>query len=190
MVADGPHGGVLEQEEKTAAEALLARLCRGDLAALSALYDLFAPRMLALGTKMLGDGRDAEDVLHDVFVEAWRHAAEFNGTRGNVEAWLILRMRSRCIDRIRSAERRRRVSMEEAELPVAEVDPWAQERHAVQRAMSTLPQEQRDVVMLTYFEGLSGPEIAARFGVPLGTVKSRLASAVTRLRAALGRGGT
>jgi len=168
-------------------------MCRGERSALAALYDRFAGRMLALGIRLLGDRREAEDILHDVFIQAWARAAEFDAQRGSVEAWLILRMRSRSIDRIRSAERTRVVFMEDEVIPelvgTAE-GPQALgwERTALHQSMGELPAEQRQVVALSYFGGLSGSEIAQRLGVPLGTVKSRLAAAMVRMRAGLGAG--
>src|SRR5436190_20568735 len=78
---------------------LVSAVVGGDRAALAGLYDRHAPILLALGARILGDRALAEDVLHDVFLEAWHHAAEFDGGRGTVRAWLITRMRSRCLDR-------------------------------------------------------------------------------------------
>ncbi|MEW5849935.1 MAG: sigma-70 family RNA polymerase sigma factor [Myxococcota bacterium] len=176
--------------ERTAAAAddvaLVAEVARGSREALAALYDRHAGVLLGLGQRMLGDRREAEDTLHDVFLEVWRAAADYDPNRAPVRAWLILRMRSRALDRLRSAERRRAVSMggaegwEESTRPTASV-----ERVAIQRAMAALPAEQRRVLALGFYEGLSASEIAKREDLPIGTVKSRTAAGLSKLRAAL-----
>ncbi|HEX6766586.1 MAG TPA: sigma factor, partial [Polyangiaceae bacterium] len=99
-----------EDLEKRAADAetdadIVARMARGDRAALGELYGRHAGRVLALLLKILGDRAEAEDLLHDVFLETWRHAAAYSPERGTVAAWLVLRARSRAIDRRRSAPR-------------------------------------------------------------------------------------
>jgi len=140
--------------------------------------------MLALGRRMLGTRCEAEDILHNVFLEAWRHAGDYDGTRGSVKAWLLLRMRSRCLDRLRSHGYARSAGVTEARLGAC-LD--TQERHLdASRARSTLEDLsplQRQVLELGYLHGFSLSEIAAALGVPLGTVKSRTASAMKQLRA-------
>ena len=80
---------------------ILVRVVAGDHSALTQLYDRHAPVMLGVATRVLGSRRDAEDLLHDVFLEAWQKAASFDATRGSVKTWLLLRVRSRAIDRLR-----------------------------------------------------------------------------------------
>ena len=145
---------------------------------------------MAVGCRVLGDPRESEDLLHDVFLEVWRQAADYDEQRGSVRAWLLMRMRSRALDRRKAAGYARVVSMEERRLPepaaTAVEDPQlAPDREAVRRALSQLPVEQRQVLELGYFEGLSSSEIAERIGAPIGTVKSRVAAALAKLRACL-----
>ena len=147
-------------------------MAAGDPAGLSRLYDSYAPRLLALGVHVLRDQGEAEDVLHDVFMEAWKRAGSFDAERAAVRTWLVVRMRSRCLDRLRA--RNVRADAPEARLPA----PVGRIRDAV----ATLPDAQRRVMELLYFEGLSSREAAERIGCPVGSVKSRVRLAMTSLR--------
>jgi RNA polymerase sigma-70 factor (ECF subfamily) len=171
--------------------ALWRRVVEGDRRALAELYDRHGGLMLALARRILGgDGREAEDLVHDVFLEAWRQAADFDAGRGSVRAWLVLRLRSRALDRKKSAGFARVDSLDaHTELGLrtgeGEDQSLSPDRERVKRALAELPAEQREVLLLGYFEGLSSSEIAERLGTPIGTVKSRVAAALSRLRAAL-----
>ena len=182
-------GSVVDQGDVT----LISGTASGDRDCLAALYDRYAAALLAIGRRILGDRREAEDLLHDVFLEVWRQAADYVESRGTVRAWLLMRMRSRALDRRKAA-----VFAKRADLPAADTladvlgdgdggeDPaLAPDRHAVRRALAELPAEQRQVLELGYFEGLSSTEIAERVRAPVGTVKSRVAAALAKLRAGL-----
>jgi RNA polymerase sigma-70 factor (ECF subfamily) len=123
--------------------------------------------------------------MHDVFLEAWHSASLYDQQRGTVATWLILRMRSRTLDRLRSAGRTRTVLMEDP-LPVtAQIsdDPHdSADKMALRDALNDLPPEQRAVLELGYFGGLSSSEIAAKIGISVGTVKSRTAAGLSKLR--------
>ena len=165
----------------------------GDAAALGALYDRHAPTLLAIGHRILRNGREAEDLLHDVFVEAWRHAGDYDPARGSVQAWLRLRMRSRALDRVRSPRVSRARPLDDAvqaRLAGGEDPERAADGAVLHSALEKLPEEQRKVLLLGYFEGLSCSEIAVRVGVPIGTVKSRVAAAMGKLRAHFAGGKT
>lgn len=176
----------------------LKALARGDQQALGRLYDRHAPILLALGIRLLGERREAEDILHDCFVEAWRHAGDYDSQRASVKTWLVLRMRSRCLDRLRSAGHTRRESMtgrEEATFRqasgsggdiTATPEDDRVDAYRLKHALAELPPDQREVIVLGFFDGLSSSEIAAELGIPIGTVKSRVRSAMIRLRAAIG----
>jgi RNA polymerase sigma-70 factor (ECF subfamily) len=170
---------------------LVERIARGDRDAFARLYDRHAPALLALGRRILGELREAEDVLHDVFLEAWRSIGDFDARRGTVRAWLSLRMRSRAIDRLRGIQRAPLVALDPMHLdraaPTAGDPQLAPDLRRVREALTTLSSEQRVVIELAYFTGLSFSEIAARLGIPLGTAKSRAAAAMSRLRTALWR---
>ena len=172
--------------------ALLRRLAAGEKAALGVLYDRHAGLLLALGVRIVGVRREAEDLVHDVFLEAWRHAGDYQAERGSVKTWLLLRMRSRCLDKVRSHSFARSTPFE-TETDKEPSRSGAADRHerrldgARARALlEQLPQGQREVLELGYFEGLSFSEIALQLDIPIGTVKSRVAAAMTKLRADLG----
>lgn len=172
---------------------LVAAMATGDRAALAELYERHAPQMLGLAFRILRSRRDAEDLLHDVFVEAWQKTRSYDAARGPVRAWLLLRLRSRAIDRARALATAREFAMAQAaEGPppaVAAEQSLAPDRLRARQALESLPKEQRAVIELAYFEGLSARDAAVRLGIPMGTVKSRLFAAMAKLRAELGVSG-
>lgn len=168
---------------------LVARMARGDRAALARLYERHAPRLCALARQILGDAGEAEDLLHDVFLEAWRRAADYSEARGSVSSWLSLRTRSRAIDRRRSAPGKRNIGLADIHLetigppPDSSRDPArSSDRDRLRQALLTMSDAEREVLLLGYFQGLSTSEIAERIGAPLGTVKSRTRAALIKLR--------
>jgi RNA polymerase sigma-70 factor (ECF subfamily) len=163
---------------------LIRRLVAGDQHALGDLYDKCAGLVNALALRVLRDAADAEDVVQEVFVQAWRQAARFDPARGTPEAWLCTIARSRALDRLRRRAARREESGEQA--PPAVATPRNEEALAVRKALDGLSEVQRRALELAYYEGLTQSEIAARLGEPLGTVKTRIRSAMIRLRETLG----
>jgi RNA polymerase sigma-70 factor (ECF subfamily) len=171
-------------------EALIIGAAGGDAGALARLYDRYAPLLLSAGVRILKNRRDAEDLLHDVFVEVWQQAGDYDCARGSVKSWLFLRMRSRAIDRLRLASRKNvelgdRV-LATATCDMAEDPALAPDRAQVRTTLEVLPPDQRMAIELAYFGGLSGAQIAAQLGVPLGTIKTRLALGMSKLRAVFG----
>jgi RNA polymerase sigma-70 factor (ECF subfamily) len=168
-------------------QSLVERIARGDRDALGRLYDRYAPALLALALRVVANRADAENLLHDVFLEAWRSIGDYHPDRGSVRAWLCLRMRSRAIDRLRAVQRARVVAMSEPpEHPDRSSDPLlALDRDRVRWALGGLSKEQRAVIELGYFGGFSSSQIALRLTIPIGTVKSRVAAALSRLRGVL-----
>jgi RNA polymerase sigma-70 factor (ECF subfamily) len=171
-------------------EALVRAIANGDTQALAALYDRHAPLMFGLARRIVGGKPEAEDIVHDVFVEAWRRAADYDESRGSVKAWLLLRTRSRAIDFRKSAGVSRTVPTGDGAWLASLIDPRgddseAPDRARVRRVLLALNVEQREVLLLGYFEGLSSSEIAAQLSIPIGTVKSRVAAALSALRHAL-----
>ncbi len=167
---------------------LLRQCAAGDRQALGSLYDRHAAVMLALGLRIVGVRREAEDLLHDVFLEAWRHAGDYDPRRSAVKTWLLLRMRSRCLDRVRSHAFSRTESLdaEPARGGGQERLERALDGSRLRALVDTLPQGQREVLELGYFAGLTFQEVADQLGIPIGTVKSRVSAAMTRLRGELG----
>ena len=171
-------------------EALVRAIANGDTRALAALYDRHVALMLGLARRIIGRKAEAEDIVHDVFVEAWRRAADYDHARGSVKAWLLLRTRSRAIDFRKSAGVSRTVPTGDSAWLGTLIDPRAEQSEAPDRArlrnvLVALTTDQRDVLLLAYFEGLSSSEIASKVGIPIGTVKSRMAAALNALRVAL-----
>ena len=173
--------------------ALVAGVARAERDAFAALFDRYAPLMLGAAHGVLHSRNDAEDLLHDVFLEVWHKAAGYDPARGSVRTWLLLRVRSRAIDRVRALSVARRHGMAP---PAAAEAPRESDAEAmlllradagrVRDALRGLPDAQRTLVELAFFEGLSCAELAERCALPVGTVKSRLARAMGRLREELG----
>jgi RNA polymerase sigma-70 factor, ECF subfamily len=170
---------------------LIRAACKGDQSAVAQLYDRYSPLLSALGHRILGNPREVEDLLHDVFIEAWRRAKDYDATRGTVRAWLVMRMRSRALDRVRAAGRAKVVLQDDAQIPERESpdDPSvAPDQARVRAAVAKLPEEQRVVLELGYFQGMTSSEIAKEIQIPIGTVKSRVARGLHALRLAM-KGG-
>ncbi len=168
---------------------LIVALVAGREEALGELYDRYGDLLMAIGLRMLGNHAEAEDLVHDVIVEAWRRAADFDPARGGVRAWLVTRARSRALDRVKSPGRQRVQALDpeaHERLPAASADPGGADHDRLRRAVALLTPEQRAVVEAAYFDGLSSSEMATVLGIPIGTVKSRMASGLAKLRAALG----
>ena len=166
---------------------LMEAVAAGDRQALAQLYDRHGPVLLALGMRFLGSRAEAEDVLHDVFLEVWKRAHTFDPARASLRTWLAVRMRSRALDRLKSAGVSRRQPL--AAAPERAEEPRGAMTYDSVRLpgwLATLPEAQREVILLGYFEGLSCSEMAGRLAIPIGTVKSRLASAMRNLRDTVG----
>jgi RNA polymerase sigma-70 factor (ECF subfamily) len=172
--------------------ALVSAMAAGDRRALATLYDRHASYLLALALRIVKSRGEAEDLLHDVFLEVWRSARDYDPGRGRVRTWLVIRTRSRALDVVKSARISRRSGDEQVlERVVAEVDVTSSPDQArVRAALTTLSPDQRAVLELAYFDGLSCSEISERLSVPIGTVKSRVAAALTKLRHTLGPAAT
>ncbi len=165
---------------------LVSRMARGDRAALGALYERHAARLAALAERMLGEREEAADLVHEVFLEAWRRAEDYASERGSVSTWLSLRTRSRAIDRRRAAPRARTQALS-PDLLASAADPDADptrisDHERLKRALGDMSVDEQQVIFLGYFEGLSSSEIAERVGAPIGTVKSRTRAALSKLR--------
>ncbi len=170
--------------------ALVGLMAAGDEPALGALYDRWVDAVTALVVRIVRDAQDAEEVVEAVFWQAWQQAGRYAADRGTPGAWLLAMARSRSLDRLRSLRRRRDEQPADETIfdrqpaagdPLSHLD--ARERaDRVTQSMATLPAEQREVLELAYFEGLSQTEIADRLGQPLGTVKTRARLGLRKLR--------
>jgi RNA polymerase sigma-70 factor (ECF subfamily) len=175
--------------------ALLEAIAEGHTAAFGQLYDRHADALMAVGLKVLRDREDAEDVIHDVCLEVWERASSYDPDRASVRTWLLVKMRSRCIDRLRRQGRRPSARVDEL---VGDAEPrhepqndLAADRDVIRQALRQLPERLRTVLLLLYFRGMTCTEIADEVAIPVGTVKSRLYAARQKLQDVLGpdRGG-
>jgi RNA polymerase sigma-70 factor (ECF subfamily) len=195
--ASYPNQGNATPSAGTDDAALIARMSAGDEGALGLLYDRWEDSVRSLALAIVGESAEAEDVVEDVFWQAWRQTARFDASRGSAGAWLLTMTRSRSIDRVRAIRRTREVvGLDELEQSGSDPaiwtadDPLADAVHGercrlVRAALRALPGEQRESLELAYFEGLSQTEIAERTGHPLGTVKTRMRLAMQKLRDSL-----
>lgn len=170
--------------------ALIRRAAGGDEAALAALYDATSSLVYSLALRMLRDQSAAEEVTLEVYMQAYRQASSYDPGRGTPSAWLVTLTRSRAIDRLRADSRRQK--REEslamgALLSTHTADPEecsaeTERRRIVSAALEALSVEQRQVIEIAYYAGLSHTEIAIKLGLPLGAVKTRLRTAMIVLR--------
>jgi RNA polymerase sigma-70 factor (ECF subfamily) len=179
--------------DPTIAVRLIQQVANQDRDAFGQLYDRFSTLVFTIAMRMLKARSDAEDLLQEVFVQVWRQAQSYKAERGSPEAWIVNIARSRAIDKIRSIRRMeksfvltddpaRAESSDNVESSVAE----SEARMAMSSALANLPETQRRVLELAYFDGLTQTEIANRLAEPLGTVKTRMRSGIQRLRDMLG----
>jgi RNA polymerase sigma-70 factor, ECF subfamily len=165
---------------------LAERFASGDDGALREVYDLYAAPMFATALHLLGDREQAADAVQQAFLQAWRSAGRFDPTR-ELKPWLYAIVRRAAIDTYRRTRRLPVPGLDES-TPAPDDLPGLEEAWAaweVREAVETLPDVERDVMRLTYFDGLTYPEIADKLGVAVGTVKSRAFRAHRRLEALL-----
>ncbi len=164
-------------------------MARGDGDALRTLNARYGRMLAALARRIVGSDSDAEEVAADVLWQAWHSAGAFDPSRGSVSVWLVTLGRSRAIDRLRSLKAREaRPEMNDppstAEDPGREIDV-AKRAARVRAAMSALEANEKTALEMAYYSDLSQSEIADKLGIPLGTVKTRIRSAMIKLRKAL-----
>ena len=188
----GSHASVREMEGSDA--LLAARLAAGDDRALAEAFDQLAPSVYGGALRVLGNGSAAQDVVQDVFVELWSHPDRYDPIAGSLRTYLIVLARHRAVDLLRSELRRvarqeRHYRLIPAEPPGAASDGMvaAETASVVRAAVQLLPDGQRRVVELAYFEGLTCREVASAMGIPEGTAKSRLRLAMAKLESVLDR---
>jgi RNA polymerase sigma-70 factor (ECF subfamily) len=173
-----------------AGEELIRRMAEGDADACGGFYDRYARLVYPVILRIVQDAADAADVLQDVFWEAWQAAASYDPTRGSPEAWIVMRARTRAIDRVRAIRRRSETFVAPVDESLAAAAPErggdaserAADRAIVAAVLDRLPEHQREVIELAYYGGLTQTEIAERLKQPLGTVKTRMRLGLERLR--------
>lgn len=175
--------------------SLLTRIAQGDQAALSALYDRYAKIIYAFSVKSLRSVEESEEVVMDVFAQVWRIGDRYDAQKGRVDTWLFTIARSRILDRVRKLQRTQRATT--FSIDAVEIQPQAdsvdlfeevfiaERRNRMMAAMKTLPDEQRFVLELAYYQGLSHSQIAAQTGISLGTIKTRIRLGLNKLKSIL-----
>jgi RNA polymerase sigma-70 factor (ECF subfamily) len=175
-------------------EFLASRLASGDGQALTEVFDRLGSAVYGAALRIVGDGASAQDVVQDVFVELWRHPDRYQSAAGALRTYLVMMARHRAVDLVRSELRRMARQERHGRMaPVQRLGSVSDEvlaadaASAVREAVRLLPDGQRKVVELAYFEGLSYREVAAAVGIPEGTAKSRLRLALAKLESVLDR---
>jgi RNA polymerase sigma-70 factor, ECF subfamily len=170
-------------------EELLYAIATGCEESFAELYDRYKTVLFNIIFRLINNRVEAEDVLQDAFFQIWQKASYFDKTRGRGFTWIVTISRRRAIDKIRSISSQNRIGIE-SHFPKtdrffnAEEELFqTQRKNVIQKAITHLPEEQRKLVKLSYFENLSQSEIADRLKIPLGTIKTRTGSAFNRLRA-------
>jgi RNA polymerase sigma-70 factor (ECF subfamily) len=160
---------------------------------MEALYDRMSRRAFGLAYRIVGDGAAAEDVVQEAFLSLWRTAERIDSTRGNLQSYILTIVHRRSIDvlRSRSGLAERQLPEDAAERVAGEGDFTERvasqvDGEVVRSALGGLPDDQRQVVDMAYYQGLTHAEIAERLGVPLGTVKGRMRLALEKMRGSLG----
>lgn len=167
---------------------LITRITRRDRSAFDAFYDRYAQIIFGLCLRILRDRAEAEDALQDIFVQIWKEAERFDPGRASAKTWIFTIARSRSLDRYRSRKSvQKRIEPEAVDFAAVPGTGDLQQSSLMQqyvgRALEQLSKDQRTVLELSYYEGLTQEEIAERLGEPLGTIKSRIRSSLIKLRA-------
>ena len=174
-------------------DELLGQVAQGDTAAFERLYDQVAGPVYGLAVRILRDSAQAEEIAQEVLIQVWRKAAGFDPSRGGAMTWIMTLAHHRTVDRVRSeqANAAREDQAGRREIPAA-VDGVAElvldrlDRQRVRDCLGSLTGAQRESITLAYYDGYTYREVAARIGLPLGTVKSRIRDGLIRLRDCLG----
>ena len=185
-------GRMAEGSPPSTTTDLIAGIARGDRSAFERFYDVHSAMAFGLIRRILRDREAAQEVLQEVFWQIWQEAPSYDPSRGSPEAWLVMRAKSRAIDRLRAMRRREQTFVAPVDDRVAAApatrgdDPAmaAEDRSWPRGRSEQLPAPQRRALELAFLEGLTQSEIATRLGEPLGTVKTRIRLGLERLRTA------
>ena len=180
------------QGENETDAALFLSLQQGNKSALVALYDRYSRLVYTIAWRILNSGPEAEDLTQEIFLHLWQKSA-YDPNRGPLSRFLSTVTRNRAIDRVRSGSNQSRIlkglthqGSAVAALSLPEEQAFQGERsHQVREALQALPDQQRDLLWLSFYHGLSQSDIASHTNIPLGTVKSRMRQSLINLKAAL-----
>jgi RNA polymerase sigma-70 factor (ECF subfamily) len=185
---------VIGTSDRTQADlTLLERIARRDGSAVGELYDRHSQLLYSLIDRIVRDDGEAEDILQEVVLRVWEKAETYDPALGTPTAWLVRIARNRAIDRVRARQSRPVTHPSEEVLPLVTVDEdlapgpersaaHAEQQQAIEAALRQIPDEQRVLIEQAFFEGYTQSELAARFKLPLGTVKTRIRSGMLSMR--------
>jgi RNA polymerase sigma-70 factor (ECF subfamily) len=175
---------------------LIERIRGGERAAFVAFYDRFSPLLISVAARVLGERKEAEDVLQEVMLVIWNKSGDYDPQLGTLCSWAVAVTRNKALDRLRARARRVRLVEQAAAmaedtgssyyLSANEVLHGRERAELLRAAMQSLPADQRTAIELAFFTGLSQSDIAARLQQPLGTIKARIRRGMLRLRETLG----
>lgn len=180
------------EDTNNATTSLLLAVGRGDRSAFEQLFDLMSPRVLGLATTVLRDQDLAAETTQDVMVEVWEKAPLFDPAKGSAATWILVMARRRAIDRVRSEQSRRNRDLKVGSLDATETGldedsiNLRLDTRQLPELLDTLTPLQREALVLSFYDGLSYPEVAKRLDIPLGTAKTRIRDALGSLRVQLG----
>ncbi len=190
ILSSTPTKAVPRSDQDQQLGKLMTAIARGEQEAFTTFYDQTHRLVFSLALRILGNRETAEEVTTDIYMQVWRQAAQFEAMRGTVLSWLMTIARTRSIDRLRSASYLRQET-ETLDTVVHYAAPgdnpekmsiYAERSQTVRRALAQLTPEQRMLIEAAYFEGLSQTELAERFALPLGTVKTRVRAGLMLLK--------
>lgn len=189
---DASQNTTMSVVETAADRRRITRMAQGDTTALAELYDAHSSSVYALAVRVVGHVNDAEEIVQEVYTQAWRQAARYDADRATVIGWLLMMTRARALDALRARQSRPDASRAVALPDLPSAEPGQEVRvlttesiEQVRQALGELTEPFRVPIELAYYEGLSQAEIAARLDQPLGTIKSRMRTALSKLRSVL-----
>jgi RNA polymerase sigma-70 factor (ECF subfamily) len=184
---------VAEQDQDA---ALIERIRGGERAAFVTFFDRYSPLLFSVAARVLGERKEAEDVLQEVMLVIWNKSGDYDSQLGSLSSWAVTVTRNKALDRLRARTRRLRLIEEAAILaensdatsyPSAnEIVHGGERAQLLRDAMNELPADQRMAIELAFFTGMSQSDIATRLEEPLGTIKARIRRGMLRLRERLG----
>jgi RNA polymerase sigma-70 factor (ECF subfamily) len=196
MITDANENVNQDTVAQTQDAALIGRIRAGDRSAFLGFYDRYSPLLYSIAARVVGDRKEAEDVLQEVMLVIWNRSGDYDPQLGTLSSWAVTLTRNKALDRLRARTRRLRLieevailseNSEPAPFPTANEVVYGRERaELLHAAMKELPAEQRLAIELAFFNGLSQSDIATRLQQPLGTIKARIRRGMLRLREQLG----